>query len=470
MSYSLIEDRDRSYQRDEGRNFLIEGDNLKALKALSARFEGRVKCVYLDPPYNTGEKFKHYKDKTDTATWAEGMQKLLTRARALLTDDGSVWCSIDDHEVHTLRTVLDTVFGRQNFVATVIWERRNTRENRACFSVSHDYVLVYAKDAKCFKAARNKLPYPPKSLAAYKNPDNDPRGPWQPISFLAQSGRGRPAQQYTLKTPAGIRLTPPEGSCWRYTKERYKELLADNLVYFGRDGKGKPVSKMFLSVNAVPSLYKNPDNDPRGPWRAAPPTVQDNRGTRYKQHYELVTPMGEKLLPPPGRAWSLTKPRHEELLADGRVWFGLDGTSKPSIKKFLSEEKQPGLTPHTLWTAAEVSTNGEAKKHLVSLFPGREFPFDHPKPEQLLQRILHIATNPGDLVLDLYGGSGTTAAVAHKMGRRWILVERGEHCDAVIRKRLKKVVRGTDPGGCTQAVGWKGGGGFRFCTIKKTTR
>lgn len=380
MSYALVEDRDRSCQREEGRNLLIEGDNLKALKALSARFEGRVKCVYLDPPYNTGERFKHYKDKADTATWAEGMQKLLTRVRTLLTDDGSVWCSIDDHEVHTLRTVLDAVFGRQNFVATVIWEKRTARENRACFSNSHDYVLVYAKDAKRFKAARNKLPYAQKALSA----------------------------------------------------------------------------------------YKNRDNDPRGPWRTAPSIAQRNH-TRASQYYELVTPAGRKLLPPSGNAWRYTKPRYEELLVDGRVWFGLDGTSKPSIKKFLAEDN-PGLTPHTLWTAAEVSTNGEAKKHLVSLFPGREFPFDHPKPEQLLQRILHIATNPGDLVLDLYGGSGTTAAVAHKMGRRWILVERGEHCDAVIRKRLKKVVRGTDPGGCTQAVGWKGGGGFRFCTIKKTTR
>jgi len=381
MSYALVEDRDRSYQRDEGRNLLIQGDNLKALKTLSARFAGRVKCVYLDPPYNTGEKFTHYKDKADTATWAEEMRKLLTRAHTLLTDDGSVWCSIDDHEVHTLRTVLDAVFGRQNFVATVIWEKRNTRENRACFSNSHDYVLVYAKDPKRFKAVRNKLPASAKLLAAYKNPDNDPRGPWQSVSLRAQKGHARPKQSYTLTTPSGAKLKPLEGTCWVYTEDRFRQMVKE-----------------------------------------------------------------------------------------GRIYFGAKEGAVPRLKMFLSEQKQPGLTPHTLWTATEVSTNGEAKKHLVSLFPGQEFPFDHPKPEQLLQRILHIATNPGDLVLDLYGGSGTTAAVAHKMGRRWILVERGEHCDAVIRKRLKKVVRGTDPGGCTQAVGWKGGGGFRFCTIKKTTR
>lgn len=377
-SYKLVEDRDRSYHREDGRNRIVQGENRHVLRALQDTYAGKVRCVYLDPPYNTGNAFTHYKDKKSTESWADGIRSLLRGAHGLLTNAGSVWLSIDDHEVHTLRVLLDEVFGKQNFISTVVWERRTSRENRACFSVSHDFVLVYAKDAKAFKQSRNLLPPSRKSLASYKNPDQDPRGPWNPISFLAQSGRARPEQQYALKTPAGNRLAPPEGNCWRYTKDRYRELLADNRVYFGRDGQGKPVTKMFLS-----------------------------------------------------------------------------------------ERRKVGLTPHTIWTAQEVGTNGDAKKHLVSLFPGRKFPFDHPKPETLLQRILHISTNPGDLVLDLYGGSGTTAAVAHKMGRRWIVVEREEHCDTVIRKRLKKVVKGTDPGGCTEAVKWQGGGGFRYCTVVK---
>ena len=353
-------------------NRLIFGDNLLVLKALEQEFTGKVKCIFIDPPYNTGSAFEHYDDGVEHSLWLSLIRPRLELLCRLLRDDGSLWISIDDNECHYLKVLCDEIFQRRHFVATIIWEKRTSRENRRVFSFNHDYVLVYAKEKSAFEGTRNPLDLNDEVLSRYKNPDNDPRGPWQSVSANAQAGHATASQFYTLTLPSGREMEPPKGRCWLYTKHRMQEEIDK-----------------------------------------------------------------------------------------GNVWFGADGNNTPRLKKFLRDNADKGLTPETVWTADEVGTNDEAKKGLIELLPQATV-FDNLKPEGLLRRIIHIATNPGDLVLDSFAGSGTTGAVAQKMGRRWIMVELGEHCHTHIIPRLKKVIDGADPGGITDAVAWKGGGGFRY--------
>ncbi|MEK7674482.1 MAG: site-specific DNA-methyltransferase [Verrucomicrobiota bacterium] len=374
----LLQDLEKSYHaphrvtaKDIFDNKLIHGDNLLALKALEQEFSGTIKCIYIDPPYNTGSAFEHYDDGVEHSLWLSLMRDRLELLRNLLREDGSLWVSIDDNEQPYLRVLLDEVFGRSNFVATVIWEKRKSRENRRVFSFKHDYVVVYARERAIFEEVRNPIPLNQEVMERYRNPDNDARGPWQSVAITAQAGHGTAAQFYTITTPSGRRLDPPAGNCWRFTHERLQELITE-----------------------------------------------------------------------------------------GRIYFGPTGNNVPRQKKFLREGEESGLTPETIWYADAVGTNDTAKRHSNTLFGGSGF--DSPKPEELLAQLLHIATNPGDWVLDSFAGSGTAGAVAHKMGRRWIMVELGEHCHTHIIPRMKKVVDGTDPGGITGAVGWKGGGGFRY--------
>ncbi len=355
-------------------NLLIQGDNLLALKALEADYAGKVKCIFIDPPYNTGSAFTHYDDGLEHSLWLSLIRDRLEIMYGLLRSDGSIWISIDDNEYAYLRLLCDELFGRSNFVATIIWEKRKSRENRRAFSFKHDYVVVYAKDKAAFESIRNSIPINDEVLGRYRNPDNDPRGAWQSVAITAQAGHATVSQFYKITTPSGREISPPPGNCWRFNKNRLAELVAD-----------------------------------------------------------------------------------------GRIYFGPDGSNVPRQKKFLSESEDAGLTPETIWYADEVGTNDTAKRHSNSIFSGDGF--DNPKPEELIRRILHIATNPGDLVLDSFAGSGTTGAVAHKMGRRWIMVELGEHAKTHIVPRLKKVIDGQDPGGVTEACGWKGGGGFRFLRL-----
>jgi len=352
-------------------NWLIQGDNLDALKALLPFFAGRVKCIYIDPPYNTKSAFEHYDDNLEHSQWLSLIYPRLELLRELLAEDGSIWVSIDDNEAHYLKVVMDEVFGRGNFVANVFWQKTPTRENRTDFSAVHDHILVYAKQREVWKTIRNPLPASESQLERFTNPDNDPRGPWASLPAHAKAEKGRrQAQFFTVTTPSGRRVDPPAGRCWLYTEERF-----------------------------------------------------------------------------------------EEMVADSRIWFGAEGGNAPRVKKFLAEV-QAGLVPSSFWSYQEVGTNGQAKSELVNLFPG-ETPFSTPKPEALLSRVIHIATNPGDLVLDSFLGSGTTAAVAHKMGRRWIGIEMGEHAQTHCLPRLEKVVAG-EAGGISAAVNWAGGGGFRF--------
>ena len=374
----LLEDQDKSYHaahritdKDIFDNRLISGDNLLALKALEQEFTGKVKCAFIDPPYNTGSAFTHYDDGLEHSIWLSLMRDRLELLRRLLSEDGSLWITIDDNEAHYLKVLCDEVFGRSNFVATIVWEKRTTRENRRVFSFNHDFVIVFAKNRPAFEAVRNPLPLSQEVLERYKNPDNDPRGPWQSISANAQAGHATASQFYTLTAPNGKKHDPPRGTCWRYTKQKMNEEIAK-----------------------------------------------------------------------------------------GNIWFGKDGNSVPRIKKFLHDSEDRGLTPETIWLASDAGTNDEAKKGIMDLLEEGQV-FENPKPERLVFRALHIATNPGEIVLDSFAGSGTTGAVAHKMGRRWIMVEVGEHINTHIIPRLRKVVDGTDGGGITSAANWKGGGGFR---------
>lgn len=348
-------------------NWLIRGDNLEALKALLPFFAGRVKCIYIDPPYNTRSAFEHYDDNLEHSQWLSMIYPRLELLRELLAEDGSIWVSIDDNEAHYLKVVMDEVFGRGNFVTTVIWRKNYSPKSTARhFSEDHDYIVVYAKNGDSW--VPNLMPRTEKQDKAYKNLDGDSRGPWKPGDLSARNYYS--LGTYSITTPSGRVIDgPPNGMFWRVSAERLKDLDADN-----------------------------------------------------------------------------------------RIWWGKDGANVPAIKRFLSEVKQ-GMVPQTWWSYEEVGHTQDAKKEIVALF-GDDV-FGTPKPERLIQRILHIATNPGDLVLDSFLGSGTTAAVAHKMGRRWIGIEMGEHAETHCLPRLQKVVAG-EAGGISAAVGWTGGGGFRF--------
>lgn len=353
-------------------NILIQGDNKEVLKELQSGFASKIKCIYIDPPYNGGESFHYYNDNLEHERWIRSIREVLVLLEALMSDDGSIWISIDDSEMAYLKVAADEVFGRGNFVTTIIWQQRKSRENRAVFSCNHEYILVYAKNVDKFKKARNLLHVDAEFInQKYKNPDNDPRGPWQSVTANVQDGHAVPSQFYTIVSPAGVRHNPPKGRCWIYNEARMKR----------------------------------------------------------------------------------------EIEA-GNIWFGKDGRNSPRVKKFLCNAKL-GLTPETLWLADDVGTSDSAKKQLMELFPDKQKVFDTPKPEGLLKRIIEIASNEDDYVLDCFLGSGTTIAVAHKLNRRYIGIEIGDQMLDIAAKRMDMVVNG-DSSGISKEVGWEGGGRFSF--------
>lgn len=231
----------------------------------------------------------------------------------------------------------------------------------------------------------------------------------------------------------------------------------DHILVYARDPNAFRMGKAPRTEDQV-EKFKNPDNDSRGPWKAE----NLSAGKFYAAgQFEIVGPTGRKFLPPKGRYWRCNELQYKSWLEDRRITFGQSGHGRPMLKKFISE-MAAGLTPNTWWPHEEYGSNKEASIDLKRMFGDRPDVFQNPKPEKLLQRILTLSTLPGDLVLDSFAGSGTTGAVAHKMGRRWIMVELGEHCHTHIIPRLTKVIDGEDSGGVTEAVGWKGGGGFRY--------
>lgn len=354
-------------QQSNTENMIIHGDNLLALKALESKYAGQVKCIYIDPPYNTGSAFSHYDDNLEHSIWLNLMRARIKALYTLLDSNGSMWISIDDDERDYLKILCDEIFGRSNFVCSIIWQKKGSRSNDArWFSDNHDYVLVYAKDKQQWKI--NKLPRPDGIPKGYANPDNDPRGVWTSTIMSAKSG-------------------------------------SDALLY------------------------------------------------------EIEIPSGRKVLPPAGRFWSCSKQTFEKWKSDGIIWFGTDGDSAPRKKTFLSDVKD-GLVPLTVWLRDEVGDNQEAKKEVINI--NNSDIFATPKPERLIERILTLGSNKGDLVLDSFLGSGTTAAVAHKMGRKYIGIEMGDHAYTHCKVRLDKVISGEDKGGITKSANWQSGGGYRF--------
>ncbi len=384
----LLEEPDKSYHarhrvtdNDIFDNKLIFGDNLLALKALEQEYAGKVKCVFIDPPYNTGSAFEHYEDGLEHSIWLGLMRDRLEILRRLLADDGSLWITIDDHEAHYLKVLCDEIFGRGNFVADIAWQKFHSIKANAQYNLSsaYDHILVYKHSDAMIDF--NKLSMDEEALKVYKNPDNDPRGRWRTAPLTASL------------------LTGQRGAAYAKT------------------GKSTGL-------------------------------------------YELISPItGKKHWPTKGRCW-LAKDGIDALEKDNRIWWGKDGNAVPMKKIFLSEKG--GLKPaSTFWLHTEAGSNKKANDHVKKLFANTNS-FSTPKPEELIQRILHMASNPGDLILDSFAGSGTTGAVAHKMGRRWIMVELGEHCHTHIIPRLQKVIDGDDAGGISKAVNWQGGGGFRY--------
>ncbi|MEI6544394.1 MAG: site-specific DNA-methyltransferase [Methylococcales bacterium] len=380
----LLEDPSLSYhakQRvnecDQFDNKLIFGDNLLALKALEQEYAGKVKCVFIDPPYNTGSAFTHYDDGLEHSIWLSLIRDRLEIIRSLLSDDGSLWITIDDNEAHYLKVLCDEVFGRRNFIGNAIWEKADSpRMDAQFYSVRHDHLLTYAKEISCTQW--NRLA---SEIASHydKVDDLGRRYYLKPLRAMGGQGDSRTARP-TLYYP----LIAPDGS----------------------------------------EVYPKRQDGTDGAWR-----------------------------------WSKIKVENESERID---W--ISGKNGWSANYRIYGEENSTRPPETIWVHSEVGSNRTSKAEVKALFPD-VIPFGTPKPEYLLQRIISIATNPSDLVLDSFAGSGTTGAVAHKMGRRWIMIELGEHCHTHIIPRLKKVIDGEDQGGISKAVHWQGGGGFRYYSL-----
>lgn len=248
----------------EGENVLIQGDNNDILPALVPYYAGKIKCIYIDPPYNNGDSYHFYNDRDTTNNWLKKLKKVLTHFKSLLAKDGSIWISIDDKEMAYLKVEADKIFGRENFVSTIVWQQRKTRENRAVFSCNHEYILVYAKDFLSFKKHRNPIPVPEDFVdSKYHNPDNDPRGPWQSVSLSVQAGHAVPSQFYTITSPTGVRHDPPKGRCWVHNEEKMLQEIAAGNVWFGMDGSNTPRKKKFLKdakIGLTPETLWSGDN------------------------------------------------------------------------------------------------------------------------------------------------------------------------------------------------------------------
>lgn len=381
----LLEDPAKSYHakhrfsdNDLFDNRLIFGDNLLALKALEQEFTGKIKCIYIDPPYNTGSAFEHYDDGIEHSIWLSMMRERLVLLARLLSPEGSIFVQIDDNEASYLRVLMDEVFGRRNFIATFIWRKVDSpNDNKVFITPDHEYIICFAREAERIQLSRKEDP-----------------------SLLDAYGQ--------------------------------------------RDDKGRLYRDRLLKKNGKNSM----------------------RADRPSMFFPLRAPDGTDVYPihDDGKEarWAMGKDSIEELKrTDDLIWKnrGTDAAPKwiPYSREYAPHSPQRPYP--TIWS--DLHTTRQAKAHQKEVLPDASL-FETPKPEPLIQRIIELATKPGDIVLDSFAGSGTTGAVAHKMGRRWIMVELGQHCHTHIIPRLEKVVDGADPGGITEAVGWTGGGGFRY--------
>tara|TARA_R110002072_G_scaffold303138_1_gene495397 strand:+ start:8152 stop:9684 length:1533 start_codon:yes stop_codon:yes gene_type:complete len=375
-AYRLLEEvPELSYGDEDNENLLIQGDNLEALKALIPFYAGKVKCIFIDPPYNTKSAFEHYDDNLEHSKWLSLIYPRLEIIRELLSQEGSLWISLDDTESHYLKVICDEIFGRANFVANSIWQKKYTIANDAKWlSDNHDHILVYAVNKEKWR------PYPlPRSEdmdKRYKNPDNHPKGPWKSTPLYAKRSGSEKEKAFTFEFKNGYIWSPPSGTSPRFPADRLKAM---------------------------------DEND--------------------------------------------------------EIWFGNKGDASPSRKTFLNELKRSGTPAPTLWLHSDVGHNHEAKEEVKGF--NSVDSFSTPKPERLIKRVLELSTQENDIVLDSFLGSGTTAAVAQKMNRKFIGIEIGEHAITHCQPRLKKVVDG-EQGGISKTVNWQGGGGFRFYQLGQT--
>lgn len=398
VPYRLLKDVPSLSCGDPGTgNLIVQGDNLLALKALLPFYAGQVKCIYIDPPYNTGHEGWVYNDNVKSPViqkwlgevvgedgetldrhdrWLCMMYPRLALLRQFLREDGVIFISLDENEAAACRLLMNEIFGSQNFIATIAWQRRTSPDARLGFSQAHDHVLVFGKCAKI--VTFNKVPNTQEQEKKFKNPDKDPRGPWVSTDFTAPGWR--PNQMYPLTTPGGVTYEPPPGRCWGNIESEYNKSLAE-----------------------------------------------------------------------------------------GRMWFGKNGKARPRIKTYLADTE--GVSAWSWWPHNETGNNQEAKKEINSII-GHDTPFDTPKPTRLLNRIVQIATKPGDLILDSFAGSGTTGHAVMKMNaekpeelhRRFVLVEmEPDIARNITSERIRRIAEGYSNAKDERIQGL--GGGFRFCEL-----
>jgi len=404
-------------------NLLILGESGDVLEALTRvpelaeKYVGRVKLVYIDPPFNTAKAFASYEDNLEHSVWLTMMRDRLLHLKRLLTDDGMIWLHIDDVEVHRMRVLLDEVFGAGNFISEIAWEKtfkpRNDKKQKEGFSSRHDVILVYSKSQN---VTWNRLPRTAAMDSAYSNPDNDPQGAWTSAPATANKGDGAGGMCYAIQSPlTGEMLRPPRGGHWRFGQQDMFD---------------------WLSAYAPYRLEDLHDEE----WRA------ENEGIPIDRVKKGIPAIVLDCTPEEARK------RTESLMKSG-LWPRVYVTGGGGFRSKSYLASKPGKVPEDWWPYTDVGSNDEAKNEIKALFPG-EIPFDTPKPERLLERIISIGSNPGDIVLDCFAGSGTTAAVAQKLGRRWITCEL---LDSNFYKytlpRLRLVVNDEDAGGITRSKG-----------------
>ena len=407
--YSERADLDPTYN-----NLLILGESGDVLEALTRvpelreKYLSKVKCIYIDPPFNTAQTFANYEDNLEHSVWLTMMRDRLVHLRKLLSDDGSIWVHLDDVESHRMRVLMDEVFGSENFVAEVVWQKADSPRRGTGFSVDQDVIIVYRR-SKSFTF--NYMARTEADNARFRNPDNDPRGRWWDGDPTANHGDGRGGMCYAIQSPiTGELLRPPAGGSWRLRQQTY-----------------------FNELNKwTPYRYENLHDVE---WRAS------NEGVPLEKASDEVCALVLDTDLETARS-NVEKRR----LEDNWPMILIRTSGGIGRKTYIP---QTGNNPRTWWTNEEVGHNRAAKSELKALFPGRS-PFTTPKPERLLERVVHIATNPGDIVLDVFAGSGTTAAVAQKMGRSWVTCELVEETFSTFtRPRLEKVINDGDPSGIT---------------------
>ena len=420
----------------DSENILIQGDNLLALKALSATHRGIVKQIVIDPPYNVGYAFADYEDNLAHSAWLGLMRDRLVSLRDLLCEQGSIWIFIDDDEMAYLQVLCDEIFGRKNRVANVIWNKKPTGANDAgFFSDTHDYILVYAKSKN--ELRMNLMPRDQETIDRdYKNPDNDPRGLWSDGPMHVKTPN--PDYIYPLTAPNGTVHHPPGGRSWAVPRETFERLIEQNEIWFGASGSNAPRAKRFLDRNVDAAFKVKHDGVvPRTVW------LHNKKGIPVDSVQSIPSDFNEQV------AETSAENIHENLAQ--------------YIQDFLEKMDLP----------EGVGTTAQAKNEAKSV---HQEPFSTPKPEVLLERIIHLGSNEGEIILDSFAGSGTTAAVAHKMRRKWILVEvMPDTVEQYVLPRIRAIIDNLEselpgpknalPSRVNEIHEWGGGGDFKICRL-----